>query len=294
MSRPEHTGSAQDFYNKKESQKYARSSRMLQIQSQISERALELLNLSSDGPKLLLDLGCGTGMSGEILSQHGHFFIGSDISAHMLQIAAENKITESENTSTADFLQFDFGHGLPYKRSQFDGAISISAVQWLCYENVKEHNAKKRLESFFSSLYKCLKTGSRAVLQLYPESPDQMELISTAALSCGFTGGVVVDYPESAKAKKYYLCLFAGQAEVERKRERKEMLKARRNEIEVVGNDGNEERNWYGKNKKRDRKGSQKEGKKEWIQRKKARRVKQGKEVKRDSKYTGRKRSGRF
>ncbi|KAJ1496531.1 hypothetical protein HMI55_006046 [Coelomomyces lativittatus] len=31
-----------------------------------------------------------------------------------------------------------------------------------------------------------------------------------AALNAGFTGGVVVDYPNSSKAKKMYLCLFAG------------------------------------------------------------------------------------
>ena len=30
------------------------------------------------------------------------------------------------------------------------------------------------------------------------------------ATRAGFSGGVVVDYPNSAKAKKYYLCLFAG------------------------------------------------------------------------------------
>ena len=30
------------------------------------------------------------------------------------------------------------------------------------------------------------------------------------ATKAGFSGGVVVDYPNSTKAKKYYLCLFAG------------------------------------------------------------------------------------
>ena len=46
--------------------------------------------------------------------------------------------------------------------------------------------------------------------QLYPETPDQMELIMYQATKAGFSGGVVVDYPNSTKAKKYYLCLFAG------------------------------------------------------------------------------------
>jgi len=30
------------------------------------------------------------------------------------------------------------------------------------------------------------------------------------ATKAGFSGGVVVDYPNSTKAKKYYLCLFSG------------------------------------------------------------------------------------
>jgi len=37
-----------------------------------------------------------------------------------------------------------------------------------------------------------------------------MELIMYQATRAGFSGGVVIDYPNSAKAKKYYLCLFAG------------------------------------------------------------------------------------
>lgn len=30
------------------------------------------------------------------------------------------------------------------------------------------------------------------------------------AMKAGFEGGLVVDYPNSKKAKKYFLCLFAG------------------------------------------------------------------------------------
>ena len=37
-----------------------------------------------------------------------------------------------------------------------------------------------------------------------------MELIMKQATQAGFSGGLVVDYPHSSKAKKCYLCLFAG------------------------------------------------------------------------------------
>ena len=43
MSRPEHTAPANEFYDVTEASKYAQNTRMLQIQRQMSERALELL-----------------------------------------------------------------------------------------------------------------------------------------------------------------------------------------------------------------------------------------------------------
>lgn len=65
----------------------------------------------------------------------------------------------------------------------------------------------RRLSRFFGSLYSCLKRGSRAALQFYPQDDSQATLLATAAAKAGFAGGVVVDFPNSAKAKKHYLCL---------------------------------------------------------------------------------------
>ena len=50
------------------------------------------------------------------------------------------------------------------------------------------------------------------MFQFYPENPQQMELITQQAMKAGFTGGVVIDYPNSTKAKKMFLCLFSGGA----------------------------------------------------------------------------------
>lgn len=75
MSRPELTGHASLFYNAKEARKYDSSSRMVGIQREITERAIELLKLpSADGggggrPSLILDVGCGSGLSGQVSSR---------------------------------------------------------------------------------------------------------------------------------------------------------------------------------------------------------------------------------
>ena len=52
--------------------------------------------------------------------------------------------------------------------------------------------------------------GSRSVFQFYPENSSQVELITAQAMKAGFTGGLVVDYPNSTKAKKFFLCLMTG------------------------------------------------------------------------------------
>ena len=57
---------------------------MMEIQGEMSERAIELLELSDDEPKMILDLGCGSGLSGAALDEAGHLWVGLDISNAML------------------------------------------------------------------------------------------------------------------------------------------------------------------------------------------------------------------
>lgn len=64
MSRPEHIAPAEVFYGASEAEKYTSSTRMVNIQTAMAERCLELLNLPAGEPKLLLDIGCGSGLSG--------------------------------------------------------------------------------------------------------------------------------------------------------------------------------------------------------------------------------------
>ena len=65
-----------------------------------------------------------------------------------------------------DLLLGDMGQGLPMRTGCFDGAISISALQWLCNADRAGHEPRARLRAFFTSLYRALTRGSRAVLQV--------------------------------------------------------------------------------------------------------------------------------
>jgi len=199
--RPEHQAPPEIFYNEEEARKYTRNTRMIEIQMTMSERAVELLGLPEDQPCHLLDLGCGSGLSGEFLSEQGHTWVGVDISEAMLNVAKEKEVE-------GDIAVVDLGQGLPFRAGAFDGAISISALQWLCNADKTSHNPAKRLHKLFSTLYSCLSLGSRAVFQFYPENSTQLELITSQSMKAGFSGGVVVDYPNSTKAKKYFLVLM--------------------------------------------------------------------------------------
>ncbi|CAG8782662.1 18919_t:CDS:2, partial [Racocetra persica] len=208
MSRPEHQAPPEIYYNDDEAKKYTSNTRIQSVQAELTYRALELLNLP-DEPAYLLDIGCGSGLSGEILDEEGHMWIGMDISPAMLLEVALDREVEGDL-----FLQ-DVGQGMGFRPGTFDGAISISVLQWLCNADHSSHNPKSRLTRFFSTLYSSLRRGAKAVFQFYPENDDQCELLMNTAMRCGFEGGLVIDYPNSKKAKKYFLCLFAGQIPTE-------------------------------------------------------------------------------
>lgn len=60
------------------------SSRIKSIQAQMTARALELLALPEDESAFVLDIGCGSGLSGEMLEEEGHIWVGVDIAPSML------------------------------------------------------------------------------------------------------------------------------------------------------------------------------------------------------------------
>ena len=188
--RPEQLLPADVFYGIDEAKKYSVNTRMIEVQQQITERALQMLAIPKHQQRLLLDIGCGSGISGQVLSEHGHVWVGLDISHAMLDVAADREVD-------GDVIHADMGHGFGFRPGTFDGAVSISALQWLCSAEQKCQNPFKRLSKFFQTLYACLVKGARCCFQFYPSSPEQVEMITNAAMKNGFTGGLIVDYPNS-------------------------------------------------------------------------------------------------
>ena len=289
------------YYNEEEASAYHHNTRVAEIQRRMSERAIELLALPNE--KLhLLDIGCGSGLSGELLSELGHTWAGVDLSPSMLKVALAAGCE-------GELMVGDIGEGLPFRAGTFDGAISVSTVQWLCTAFKSSHQPKTRIKRFFESLFACMRKGTRVVIQLYPEDKHQLDMITMSALRSGFSGGVVVDYPNSTRAKKMFLVLMCGQVRQISNNDFgpfdfncflsvKSNLplpqghaggdeEAARDTVAVAGREKQPKRRT--KNGKRtDVK------KKDWISAKKDRRRAQGKKTANDSKFTGRSRGPRF
>lgn len=91
-------------------------------------------------PSFLLDIGAGSGLSGEILTEEGHEWVGMDVSGGMLgklklhflphppelifwvflfllEVALEREVE-------GDLMLADIGQGIPFRPGSFDGAIS--------------------------------------------------------------------------------------------------------------------------------------------------------------------------
>ncbi|KAK3700128.1 18S rRNA (guanine1575-N7)-methyltransferase [Vermiconidia calcicola] len=279
MSRPEDTLPPDLFYNDAESRKYTTSSRIRSIQASMTNRALELLDLK--GPSFILDLGCGSGLSGEILTNTEeidggpHTWIGMDISSSMLAEALQRDVE-------GDMLLADIGQGVPFRPGAFDAAISISAIQWLCNaESTSDEDAPdRRLKRFFDTLYASLKRGGRAVCQFYPKNDAQRSMISSAAIKAGFGAGILEDDPGTKNVKLYLVLTIGGG--------------------DVTGTvDGLRDVDVFdARRKDKSRKGmvpaDRLKGSKAWILRKKAQAEGKGKVVKNSSRYTGRKRKVAF
>ena len=243
--RPEvsNPGDAASHYDTSEAQRYTAVN--LKVQHELATRCLELLELDGGrlaGPLLLLDLGCGSCLSSNVLSAAGHHWIGTDVAREMLLLATKPRVPPD-----GALVHSDMGHGVPLRPGcALDGAISVSALQWICEpceprtstplareaagkrhvsieaaaaaEEKEQNLAKKdlvadlgdvQLRRLFSSLHASLRPGASSVFQFYT-TPQLAATAVAAASSCGFgETELLIDLPHATRARKLFLCTRA-------------------------------------------------------------------------------------
>lgn len=263
MGRPESTG-AKVYYTGEVAEKYDQSSGLNKVQSKITQRCIEILNAPENA--LILDIGCGSGISSEQLLDAGNRVVGVDISREMLALAQKRmesiEYEHATGQSLCDFGAVDIGQGLPFRTASFDYAVSVSVLQWL----LAREDGKKQLNAFFYTLYDVLKSEGMAVLQYYPETDKDVQMVMQAARKNGFAGGTLQENTESKKKKKTYLIL--------------EMARSRGQSAHVP----------EVRQRKKGRVKNRELEYRDWILKKKHKREEKGYEVPRTSKYTGRRR----
>ena len=244
-------GDADKYYDRGVTEAYTELN--VRTQGELTARCLDMLGLEGDARgAVLLDIGCGSGLSGETLTRHGYrAWLGIDASAAMLERATRGrsapKRTADEKEPPADeegesvegcgkiedppargaVLRGDFSQGLPFRAGAFDGCVSVSAVQWLCAGTKSEDEAGKQnedsaasrrenLRRFFACLRFALRPGARAALQVYPRTVLETGAFEAAvARTEHLSGTAVVAFPHENASKKLFVCALRDDADAD-------------------------------------------------------------------------------
>lgn len=141
--------------------------------------ALDLLNLPKGS--YILDVGCGTGWSTEVIQSRGYRVMGIDVSREMVEITRQKGY---------DVIVSDM-RNIKLEDEVFDGVISISALNFVA-EGCK--SKKEIAENYIKSakeIYRVLKLGGKAVIEYYPETESEEDISVKAFVSSGFSGELI-------------------------------------------------------------------------------------------------------
>ncbi len=194
MKFPEESAPAECYYNDENSVKYDNNSRIRKIQYEMTKRALELLEIDTSD-SIILDLGCGTGISGKCIEENGFSWVGIDIAPSMLKICKKKR-------KSLCLVCGDIGQHLPFRAASFKYAISISVLQWLFHSYKSDYDPEKRINCFLRNLYKIIEV--RCVLQTY-FLRKQLESFVKKAKRIGFYLEIINDNPGNPKSKIFII-----------------------------------------------------------------------------------------
>lgn len=186
----EHSG-PEHYYSAGEAVRYAESNAMRKIQRELTLRALELARIPLEAK--VLDAGCGTGFSLEVLREVGYDQIaGFDAVDDLLKHA----VAKGFEAKKGDLRK------IPFSANSFDAIVSISVLQWILVSNA-EANLQKAANEF----WRVLRKGGSAIVQFYPRSEAEAVAAGKAFLAAGFVGKLIIDNPENARKRKVFLLL---------------------------------------------------------------------------------------
>jgi len=154
-------------------------------------------------PLLILDLGCGTGFSSEVLIHNGFRVIGIDILNDMLLKAREKK-KYSKNYNSLELVHADINK-LPLKNNSIDHIISISSYNFIIHGMENFGEKVKLLNDTAKFLYKILKKEGRIVIEFYPKDDRELKMFNKSFINNNFEGLMVKSKPNQKSGQTFLL-----------------------------------------------------------------------------------------
>lgn len=145
-------------------------------------------------PSLVLDLGCGSGLSSREVQRAGGFCIGTDVSRNMLE----------GNQWALDLVQADMGQPSPFRHSVFDAVVSIGALHFL-FSRSTGLCPEQRLRNCFQCLRATPPHSPQGVFQFFPKEYFETSSLVSLTASHGLTGRLFLDQPHKTKEVRWFL-----------------------------------------------------------------------------------------
>jgi len=164
---------------------------------------LEKPDFLKDELFFILDLGCGTGFSTEILIEGGFRVVGVDVLPDMLS-KVKTKKNHLKNQKNLELLLADINY-IPLRSSSIDHAISISAYNFITHRAKTIKEKTKIADNTAKYLYKLLKPYGRIIIEFYPKDDIELEMFTSSFNINGFNGFVIKQNPNQKSGQTFLL-----------------------------------------------------------------------------------------
>jgi 18S rRNA (guanine1575-N7)-methyltransferase len=165
--------------------------------------AIHSNDVLSDIPYLVLDLGCGTGFSSEILSENGFRVIGVEILKDMIFKAREKK-KDDEKPLDIEYILSDINN-LPFRANSINHIISISAYNFITHSLTILKEKEILLEQTARYLNEVLKNHGRFILEFYPSDEQELNLFKSSFINNGFDGFIIKQHLNQKSGQTFML-----------------------------------------------------------------------------------------
>ncbi len=164
---------------------------------------LGIIDKLNEKNNLIVDLGCGTGFSSEILIENGYRVIGIDILKDML-LKAKSKKNFLKKEKELELILADINY-LPIKQASIDHIVSISAYNFIIHRKDLINDISKTVNNTARYMKKILKHRGRIIIEFYPKDEKELEIFVSSFKDNGFDGFLIKNDPNQKSGQTFLL-----------------------------------------------------------------------------------------